>query len=72
MKYSQSRAMSFGEVCFSTTVGFGIALVTGLVVFPWFGFKATFHDNFYIAAIFTIVSIVRGYCIRRLFERFRL
>lgn len=64
---SQSRAWSLGETCFSTAVGFVIAYATTALVMPVFGYPVTVADNLGITAIFTAVSIVRGYCIRRLF-----
>lgn len=64
----QSRAMSLIETLLSTAIGFGVALATQMVVFPRFGFRPAFHENLLITLIFTIVSIVRQFTLRRLFE----
>lgn len=64
----QSRAMSLLEQSLSTAIGFAIALVTQLLVFPLFGFHPDIRTNLSITAIFTGVSIARGYILRRAFE----
>lgn len=64
----QSRLMSLLEQTLSTAIGFGIALATQLIVFPWFGFHPDIGTNLAITAIFTVVSVARGYLLRRLFE----
>lgn len=64
----QSRLMSLLEQTLSTAIGFGIALATQLIIFPWFGFHPDIGTNLAITAIFTVVSVARGYLLRRLFE----
>jgi hypothetical protein len=68
----QSRSMSLAEVCISTAIGFLIAYVTNAIVMPAFGHPINATDNFWITSIFTVVSIVRGFGVRRLFERLRM
>ena len=67
----QSRRMSMVEAVANVLVGYGIAVATQAMVFPMFGLQASIEDNLLIGAIFTIVSIVRGYTLRRLFEALR-
>lgn len=67
----QSRVMSLVEVTSSVIVGYGVAVAAQIVVFPWFGLTVALGENLTIAAVFTVVSIVRSYMFRRLFERFR-
>lgn len=64
----QSKLMSWVETCLNTGIGFAIAIATQLLVFPLFGYDPPLSTNFKIALIFTVVSIVRGYALRRLFE----
>ena len=68
----QSPAMSLVESLANVAVGFGAALITQVVVFPWFGLDARLTDNLAIAAIFTVVSILRSFTMRRMFEAARL
>ena len=67
----QSRRMSLMESLANVTVGYGIAVGTQVVVFPLFGIHASLSDNLTIGAIFTLVSIIRSYALRRAFEHFR-
>ena len=67
----QSRAMSLVEAVANVVVGYGVAVVTQIVMFPWFGIDATLHAHLTIGLVFIGVSLARGYLLRRLFERFR-
>lgn len=64
--------MSFAEALTNVAVGYGIAVATQIAVFPVFGFHASLSDNLLMGAIFTVVSIVRSYSLRRLFEEVRV
>ena len=63
--------MSLIEAMVNVAVGYGLAVLTQLVVFPWFGLPARITDAMALGAVFTIVSIIRAYVLRRLFERWR-
>ena len=63
----QSRAMSFVEAVTNVVVGFRLALLTQVLVFPVFGIVMSFDQHVSIAVIFTLVSLARGYVLRRLF-----
>ena len=65
---SQSRLMSGVEAVTNVAVGYGVAVGTQLVVFPWFGLDVPMTDTLLIGAVFTVVSIVRSYALRRLFN----
>ncbi len=67
----QSRVMSLIEALANVAVGYGVAVLTQLLVFPLFGLRTTVRENLAIGAIFTIVSIVRSYALRRTFEAMR-
>lgn len=64
----QPKLMSWLETCLNTGIGFGIAIAAQILIFPLFGFNPPLSTNFTIALIFTVISIVRGYVMRRLFE----
>ena len=68
---SQSRTMSFVESIANVTVGYGVAVVTQILIFPVFGLHTTLAQNLKMGAVFTVVSIARSYLLRRLFERLR-
>lgn len=67
----QSRLMSLIEAIANVVVGYGIAVATQLAIFPWFGLPARVSDALAIGSIFTLVSLIRGYLLRRVFETVR-
>ena len=64
----QTRLMSLVESVANIVVGYGVAVITQLLVFPLFGLAASLADNLVIGLIFTIVSLARSYALRRLFN----
>lgn len=64
----QRKRISLVESVASTAIGFSVAFATQLVVFPIFGWNPPIESNLTIAAIFTAVSLIRGYYVRRLFN----
>jgi hypothetical protein len=69
---AQSRRMSLVEAIANVAVGYGIAVVTQILIFPVFGLHATLMQNLQMGAIFTVASIARSFGLRRLFEAIRL
>ena len=65
----QKKSHSFAEALFNTVFGFGISMVDNLIVLPMFGIKISLSNAFNIGAIFTLISIVRSYVLRRVFNR---
>ena len=68
----QSRLMSLVESLANVLVGYGVAVVTQMAVFPLFGLALTVTENLLIGLIFTVVSVVRSYVLRRGFEALRV
>ena len=69
---NQTKRQSFIEAVFNTTIGFVVALISQIVVFPQFGIQVPFETNLWIGAWFTVISVLRSYIIRRWFnERLR-
>ena len=67
----QPRLMSLVEAVANVVVGFGVAVVTQILIFPIFGLHTTLAQNLKLGLVFTIVSIGRSYALRRVFERLR-
>lgn len=61
--------MSAVEAVTNTAVGYLVALITQLILYPLFSIEVRLDQNFLIAAIFTVVSLIRSYAVRRLFNR---
>lgn len=62
---NQTKLGSFIEAMMNTTIGYVLNLAVQLAVYPAFGATFTFTQNIYIGLIFMVVSIVRGFMIRR-------
>lgn len=65
---SQTKLQSAIETAVSTAVGFGISWAATLVVLPLFGHRPSVGEGFGITVFFTVISLVRGYALRRLFN----
>lgn len=64
----QSKKDSIIESLTSTTIGVIIGIVLNLTILPVFGYPVSLSDSLWISVIFTIVSIIRSYIIRRWFN----
>ena len=64
----QKKKTSLIEALINTAIGYFVALATQVIIFPWFGIDATLGQQVTIGVIFTVVSIVRGYFVRRMFN----
>lgn len=65
----QSRKGSLTESVANTAVGFVLSVVVWeLVVKPVWDIHTTFVQNVQITLLFTVISIVRGYGVRRFFN----
>jgi hypothetical protein len=67
----QSRLMSFVEALANVAVGYSVAVVTQILIFPIFGLHTTLAQNLQMGAAFTGISIVRSFLLRRAFEGLR-
>ena len=68
----QSRLMSLAESVANVIVGYGVAVVTQILIFPIFGLHTTLAQNLKIGAAFTVMSIARSFALRRVFEAIRM
>lgn len=68
---SQTRLGSALESVANIVVGFSINWAANMVILPIFGFPVTPTAAFHMGLIFTAISLVRSYWLRRLFNRIR-
>ena len=68
----QSRLMSLVESVANVIVGYGVAVVTQILIFPIFGLQTTLAQNLKLGAAFRVVSISRSFALRRIFEAIRM
>ena len=68
----QSRRMSLVEAVTNVVVGFAVALLTQIIVFPLFDVAVTLGENVALGSLFTLASICRSFVLRRVFEAIRV
>jgi uncharacterized membrane protein len=68
---SQTKVGSAAEAGANIAVGFGVNWCANLVVLPLFGLRITGHQAFLMGLVFTAISLVRSYALRRLFNGMR-
>lgn len=68
---TQTRTGSFVEAWANIVVGIGVGFVANLIVMPWFGFNVRPGSAIGISLIFTVISLVRSYVLRRWFNGLR-
>ena len=64
----QSKKQSLIETLTSVFVGWLIGVILNLTVLPLFDYNITVVDSLWVSLIFTVISVVRGYLIRRFFN----
>lgn len=68
---SQSRRGSLIEAVANVVIGYLVAIGSQIIIFPWFNIHVSTGDHLAISLAFTVVSLVRSYLLRRLFNRIR-
>lgn len=66
---SQARSLSLLEALANVAVGYGVALVMQLLLFPVIGIAARPRQMLLAGLGFMGVSLLRSYLLRRLFDR---
>ena len=66
----QSKQKSLVESTVQTIIGLATSIALQVVLYPILGIPVSFTQNLIITSVFFIVSIVRGFLIRRLFNSF--
>lgn len=64
----QSRKSSLVEAIINSIIGYTVAILAQLAIFPLFGIIVPLHTNLAIGGLFTLVAVARTYAIRRLFN----
>ena len=64
----QTRWMSLAESLTNIAVGYALAVLTQIAVFPIFGLQASLGENLMIGVLFTSISLCRSFALRRIFN----
>lgn len=65
----QSKKHSALEAVANVAIGYLVSVVANVVVLPLFGYAVSVADGFAIGLVFTVISLVRSYALRRVFNR---
>lgn len=65
----QSKKHSALESIANVVIGLIISIVTQMILYPILGIPVSFSQNLIITGVFFVISFVRGYLIRRFFNR---
>ena len=65
----QTRKQSVIETITQTVLGLGISFIIQIILYPVMGIPVTFSQNIIITAVFFIASLIRGYVVRRIFDK---
>lgn len=65
----QLKRHSLLESVINVAVGYGVALVSQIVIFPLYGMEVPLSANIQIGVWFTVISIIRSYLLRRCFNK---
>lgn len=57
----QTRLGSLIEALMNIAVGYGVAVLSQIAIFPIFGIRVPLSTNLWIGAWFTVISLVRSY-----------
>lgn len=68
---TQSRRLSAIEAATNVAVGYAVAVLAQIAIFPAFGVHLPLSDNLMIGLVFTAVSLARSYALRRVFNAIR-
>nr|DAH83241.1 MAG TPA: hypothetical protein [Caudoviricetes sp.] len=66
---TQTRKGSLAEALINVAIGYGINLTANALLFPLFGWHISLQQNILLGVFYTVISIVRSYCIRRWFNK---
>jgi hypothetical protein len=68
MTRGQSRHGSAAEAVINVIVGYAINMTANALIFPLFGWQLSLRQNVMLGVFYTVISLVRSYSLRRLFN----
>lgn len=67
--YPQTKKKSLVETLTQTFSGLILSFIIQLIIYPALGIPVTIGQNVLITLVFVTASIIRGYVIRRIFNK---
>lgn len=72
MKDGQSKRQSFIEAIINSILGYIVAILSQYLIFPMYGVHLPFYSHLEMGLFFTIISILRSFILRRIFNLIQL
>jgi len=67
----QTKIASLAEAASNIAIGIAVGFVSNIVVLPLFGYDVNLTDAMGISLVFTAISLVRSYVLRRVFNKMK-
>jgi len=67
----QSKRNSFIESTVQTFIGLAVSFLIQIIIYPLLNIPVSVTQNIIITLVFTVASIIRGYLLRRLFNKIK-
>jgi len=64
----QSKKGSLIETMTNIVIGYWISFLANWIILPMFGFHVSMSQNLQIGLLFTVVSVIRSYALRRFYN----
>ena len=68
---NQTKIQSFIESLTNIFIGYTISVIANMLVLPLFGYDVSLSKSIGIGLVFTVISLIRSYVIRRWFNNRR-
>lgn len=68
VQMTQTKLGSLYEALMNILIGFTINFIANMLILPSVGFNISLSTNFYIGVLYTVISLIRSYSIRRWFN----
>lgn len=65
----QTKLHSLWESIENIIIGYAVAILSQVIIFPWFGIDIPLSSNLLIGFYFSVISIARSYVLRRRHNR---
>ena len=66
----QTKKGSLAESITNILIGYFVALLSQIIIFPLVGVEASLDQNIVIGLLFTVVSLCRSYAVRRVYNKY--
>ena len=67
---TQSKKGSVMESLTNIAIGITVGFVSNIIVLPAFGYDVTLQDATAISLVFTVISFVRSFIVRRIYNKY--